>query len=487
MTPQRQISRTVRNCGLKALWIGTVAAAAVVTVAAIRSGAAAYLETVRPVNEGEFLARVTEEAVDLYRNLEAAGTDGTVAVRQIRNRTEAAAVGIVDRTGRYLAATSPTLDRLEEGFVLSELRSGRFVAAARQLPDPLLVDGVADTPPGGVVYEAARPLGDGRALVMLFDLPDLRRHTLPPARTSRRALQLLALGLVSGAVTVAAVVTRLRSARCQRAAMQEADDLREHSARLETLNRQLRQAQAETMRALTAAEEANRVRTDFTLMITHELRTPLTSVVTGVELLANGDLPNTERDEILSYVLGDARRLDRLIGQMLTVAKVEAHGFDTANTDLDAPALVRRLVDSHSRLTAAGDPPAVSVTTDPDMACTLVGSLTDNAYIHGATRVWIETSTRLGDQPMFVVGDINGPRLFVTVADDGPGIDPDFLPRAFDKFSKSGTSPGTGLGLYLVRLMAESLGAGIAVTTGPDGTRISVALPLTYADVEAAS
>jgi signal transduction histidine kinase len=67
--------------------------------------------------------------------------------------------------------------------------------------------------------------------------------------------------------------------------------------------------------------------------------------------------------------------------------------------------------------------------------------------------------------------------VFFTVADDGPGIDPEFLPRAFEKFEKNSFNSGTGLGLYLVRLMVEALSGAIGVRTTPQGTTFQIALP----------
>ena len=72
--------------------------------------------------------------------------------------------------------------------------------------------------------------------------------------------------------------------------------------------------------------------------------------------------------------------------------------------------------------------------------------------------------------------------MYFLVRDNGPGIDQEFLPRAFDKFEKHSRSSGTGLGLYLVRLMADAIGGAILVHTGPDGTVMALAIPLISED-----
>ena len=67
--------------------------------------------------------------------------------------------------------------------------------------------------------------------------------------------------------------------------------------------------------------------------------------------------------------------------------------------------------------------------------------------------------------------------MVISVRDDGPGIAPEFLPRIFEKFEKDSFSSGTGLGLYVVRLMADAIGSSVSVATGPDGTVCEVAIP----------
>ncbi len=465
-----------------------VLAAAAVSLVAVVVGVAEYVTATRPLSEGVFLSGATSDAARTYRRLRRAGRDDATIVRLIRNRLDAAAVGIVDDRGRYVASTSPTLTTLDDSYLLAELDEGRFGAAAQTLSKGLLIDGVAETEPGAVVYTAVRPLGDGRGVVTMFTIPELRRRTIPISHGADGALDLVGLGVLSGVLATGLAVHRIRTRRRQAAMRRETEELRERSEELEALNRELETAQAETLAALAEAEEANRVRSEFALMITHELRTPLTSVVTGAELLRGTELSDADRDQILDDLVADARRLRRLIAQMLTVARVESDGFDAAPAAVTPEQLARELTHCHPRLSC--DPevlPDVVVETDPEVLATLLGSLADNALTHGASRVWLEASDELGFDPMQVVGDLDGDRLYLVVADDGPGIDPEFLPRAFEKFAKHGSSPGTGLGLYLARLMADSIDAAIAVATGPEGTRMAVAVPLAGDRLEVAS
>ncbi len=75
--------------------------------------------------------------------------------------------------------------------------------------------------------------------------------------------------------------------------------------------------------------------------------------------------------------------------------------------------------------------------------------LIDNALTHDANQVTLRARPDRPFDPIWEVGQTPAQAAFLLVEDDGPGIDSDFLPRAFEKFEKHGRSSGTGLGLYL--------------------------------------
>nr|MDP9495631.1 PAS domain-containing sensor histidine kinase [Actinomycetota bacterium] len=233
--------------------------------------------------------------------------------------------------------------------------------------------------------------------------------------------------------------------------------------------------------ALEAEQETNRIRSEFVLMINHELRTPLTSVVTGAELLNVDGLDEGDRKELVEDMIRDGHRLDGLISQMLTVARVENRGLSytlrqtTVGNVLER---IRRGGDSAS-LTIGGDLLADEVVhTDPQALTQLLLSLADNAFTHGATKVEVDVAGSLPFTPIQSVGVEPGSGFYFLVRDNGPGIDQEFLPRAFDKFEKHSRSSGTGLGLYLARLMVEAIEGSISIATGPEGTVMAVAIPV---------
>jgi PAS domain S-box-containing protein len=241
-----------------------------------------------------------------------------------------------------------------------------------------------------------------------------------------------------------------------------------------------KRAEEQLVNALEAEQETNRIRSEFVLMINHELRTPLTSVVTGAELLVDDSLAPEDRRQLVEDMIRDGHRLDGLIGQMLTVARVENRGlsYNLRRTTVQSVLEMLRRTGDGGRLTIAGDVLATEVVnTDPQALIQLLLSLADNAVTHGATRVTVEVQRFFPFRSMQAVGEEPSPALYFLVRDNGPGIDHDFLPRAFDKFEKQSRSSGTGLGLYLARLVAEAIEGSIMVHTAPEGTVMAVAIP----------
>jgi signal transduction histidine kinase len=257
-----------------------------------------------------------------------------------------------------------------------------------------------------------------------------------------------------------------------------------YSEELRRHNRQLDEARRQAERALALAEETNRIRSEFVLMINHELRTPLTSVVTGAELLADQPgLSPGERAAILRDVVRDGRRLKELIAQMLMVARLENRGIHLTTRPVAAGEILTRLQRITRHPVQDLETP-LSVDTDPDALVQLLASLADNALTHGAGSVQVRVEARLGFEPQLTVGSVPAEAVWFLVEDDGPGIPPDFLPRAFEKFEKRGRASGTGLGLYLARAVAEGIDGCIAVRTGSGGTVMAVGVPAARVEEE---
>jgi signal transduction histidine kinase len=445
-------------------------AAGIAAVLAVASAATAYTyqrEISQPVGEGQVFAEEAEVAVAQF--LSAPGADE--GVRRVRNQLGIEAVGLVDPDGAYLAATSPALvSTTVDPFLIGGLGNRRLAALAVTLDVPLSIDGVETMAVGEVVYQVETPLADGSGLVLSYDISELFERRLRDGAVRPLTLLLTALALL---LTVAAAGLLLS----REAARRRITDSLRHAEELQRHNRELDEARQQAERALDLAQETNRIRSEFVLMINHELRTPLTGVVTGAELLlSDRRLSEFDQAGILRDIVRDGERLKMLIDQILTVARIENRGLNYRPRRVPVAHVLRTIETTHGNvqveLGAGG-----MVLTDPEALAQLLMSLADNAFTHGAHRVRISAASPFPLVPNLMVGEAPAEPLWFLVEDDGPGIEPEFLPRAFEKFEKRGFTSGTGLGLYMARLMAEALGACIAVRTGPSGTTMGVGVP----------
>lgn len=197
----------------------------------------------------------------------------------------------------------------------------------------------------------------------------------------------------------------------------------------------------------------------------HELRSPLTGIRAAVELRAGGD-------ELLTDAIDELDRANRLIDDLLLLARSEASPAASAEVDLDD--LIR-----HDVATARTAFPAVTFETelvparlrgDPDRLRRVIANLTENAADHCRHRVSV---TLAGD----------GPSWRLLIDDDGPGIPEADRQRVFERFarvdeSRTRSTGGSGLGLALVAEIVGDHGGTVTVTASPlGGARLEVVLP----------
>ena len=440
----------------------------------------------QPVGEGELFALESESAGEQMENLRGEGTDTAMAVRQIRNRLNIEAVALIDDSGLTEAATSPSLegDVVDNELLLYGLSVKSMSAVAAPVSDSILIDGVIESPSGSIAYQVLQPLESGGGLLLYYDITELLERRARNQGIQRTTLQLLAVGGFFLLLAAILVIGRSFVKRSIREMAFEADVLRQLSTELEAHNRELSVARSEAERALALAEEKNRIRAEFVLMINHELRTPLTTLVTGADLLIHEPLlAEDERKNLLRQMSADGRRLQEMIGQMLAVARIENRGLNFTMSDVAIADVLDDLERKHPRLLIDRHfldyvPVPVEIRTEATTLSQLLSSLIDNALTHGAARVAVRAMPDLPFEPLWKVGSTPAEAAFLLVEDDGPGIEPSFLPRAFEKFEKHSRSSGTGLGLYMAKMMIEALGGSLMVDSSPAGTTMAVAIPL---------
>ncbi len=219
---------------------------------------------------------------------------------------------------------------------------------------------------------------------------------------------------------------------------------------------------------LSAAREADRA---FLMSVSHELKSPVTAVRGWAEGLADGAVEPLEAATVIG---AEAARLERLVGDLLELARLERSEFAVVPAPVDLAAVVAQVVERQApRARELGvvlhaDPGAGAATADGGRLLQVVGNLVENA---------------LRVTPAGGTVHVAAAEAAITVRDDGPGIAPEDLPRAFERFylhDRYGTdrSDGTGLGLALVRELTTAMGGEVVVTSTPGaGALFTISLP----------
>jgi len=267
------------------------------------------------------------------------------------------------------------------------------------------------------------------------------------------------------------VAIREREARLRRHAVQLERVVDERTAALRERERELADRNAEL-------QSLDHAKTRFFANVSHELRTPLTLTIGPLEDLrtrAGGD-PQVER--WLDIALRNARRLLRLVNQILDVAKLEAGAMHLAPRPVDIGPFTRGVVAAFApvaerkgiRLTVE-TVDALRGAFDADAIEKILTNLLSNA---------IKFTPSGGSVSVALSNEGGSARL--AVRDSGPGIPPDQIAHVFERFyqvdeSTTRAQPGTGIGLSLVKELVELHGGTIAVASGNGGTTFTATIP----------
>ena len=242
------------------------------------------------------------------------------------------------------------------------------------------------------------------------------------------------------------------------------------------------------VRDLTERRQIERMKDEFLATVSHELRTPLTSVLGALDLLASGAagvLPKAAAP-LVEVASRNGERLNRLIDDILDLTKLEGNQMvlQLRPTRLDA-LLQEAMTANHGyaqrsgvnlRADIAEGVPQVRV--DADRFLQIMANLLSNAIKHSATGDTVNVSMNWSSTA-----------VQVKVRDQGPGIDPKFRARMFEKFSQADGSDrraqgGTGLGLYITRILVERMGGRVlADSVAGEGATFIVTFPIIDAGV----
>jgi PAS domain S-box-containing protein len=249
--------------------------------------------------------------------------------------------------------------------------------------------------------------------------------------------------------------------------------------------------EVEMRAAREAAEAANRAKSSFLANMSHELRTPLNAILGFADIMRDelfGPISNSRYREYISLIHNSGQLLLDLIGDVLDMAKIEAGKLELVFEDVSLAAILHECAQIMAERAERGGV-TMRVNTNGTVCSAdrramkqIVLNLLSNAVKFTPAGGEVEVSDAL-------VGE----RVRITVSDTGIGIAPEDLPRLANPFEQACADPklakgGTGLGLSLVRALAEKHGGAFAVESTPgEGTTVTVEFPrMGCADVQIA-
>ncbi len=240
---------------------------------------------------------------------------------------------------------------------------------------------------------------------------------------------------------------------------------------------------------LRAAEE---IRRDFVANVSHELKTPLTAVLGFIETLRGPARTDPDAQaRFLGIMEEEARRMNRLVSDLLSLSRVEAEERQRPNKSIDLHTLLKGVLaalrpaaedagnDLHLTCAADLDPTQAHLQGDPDQLMQVFLNLTENALKYGGP----DKPVRLHLSRVEGRGLLRGPVLQVDVTDEGPGIDSLHLPRLTERFyrvdaHRSREMGGTGLGLAIVKHIVNRHRGRLKITSERgQGSTFTVTLP----------
>jgi signal transduction histidine kinase len=231
---------------------------------------------------------------------------------------------------------------------------------------------------------------------------------------------------------------------------------------------------------LTEVRRLEAVRRDFVANVSHELKTPLTSISGYAEtLLDDGADVETVR-RFAGTILSNARRMQRLVDDLLDLSRIEAGRWQPTRTEVDVAAVARESWASLARRADAGrvelaldlSPDADVLHADLDAVRQVLTNLLDNSLRYTPPGGRITCLSRR------VAGGVA-----MSIRDDGPGITREHLPRIFERFyradpSRSREEGGTGLGLAIVKHLVEAHGGRVSAESERGrGTTVTCVFP----------
>jgi K+-sensing histidine kinase KdpD len=317
---------------------------------------------------------------------------------------------------------------------------------------PVVVAGIL----GGRIAAVVTAVCGGGAFSLAF---------IPPVGTLRVAVSEDVVALVVFTLVAIAIGTLVaREAERRRAAEQRADQIEAMHVQFQAMVAEQERLRRETDR-LAVLEQIDEQRSALLRSVSHDLRTPLAAIRAVASDLRSGAVHSGPiREELLDVVSDEAERLDRIVGNLLSLSRIETGALQP---DRQAVALEELLADLARRLSRLFADVALVVELPTSLPLAdvdyvqidqVLTNLLENAVRHSP----LGSTVRVGATQ-------EGAWLRVTVSDEGDGIDPDEGPQMFLPFRTAGGSSSTGVGLAICKAIVEAHGGMIDAGNAPDG------------------
>ena len=243
---------------------------------------------------------------------------------------------------------------------------------------------------------------------------------------------------------------------------------------------------------ITAVKAGDQMRADFVANVSHELRSPLSSLAGFIETLRDAARDDEEaRERFLKIMEKEANRMTRLIGDLLSLSKVEADEHIRPQGTLQLTNLLREIADSLAvrakdrdmRISFEADGRVPEVEGDRDELIQVFRNLLDNAISYGAAGTSVTVTIEIVDR----IPESGGAGVAVAVANQGDGIAPEHVPRLTERFyrvdkGRSRSMGGTGRGLAIVKHVVNRHRGRLVIDSAlGQGSTFTVYLPVTAA------
>jgi signal transduction histidine kinase len=264
-------------------------------------------------------------------------------------------------------------------------------------------------------------------------------------------------------------------------AREEAEKLAHARQSLQLANRELQAALQTESQARKRMEEIDKLKAEFTSMVSHELKTPVSYIYNYAGALKEhgNNLNDGQRIEFLTAVQGEAQHLITLIDDIMAISLLEAGGLVHRFVETDLRKIVDSVVRDQSLTTrrhqiSVKGPETLPVRGDPTRLRQVLNNLVSNAIKYSPQGGPIEVRLRANEADHTAI---------VYVRDHGIGVNPADVPKLYDRFSRvlsedTVAIPGSGLGLYIAHHIMQAHGGSLAILPAPgNGTIAEITMP----------